>query len=59
LADRSGADPDDTVGVVNSAVYELRRAWRSGVAEEVESRFAALAKHYEHRLASLPLATAG
>lgn len=58
LADRIGADAETTVQVVESAVHELRRAWASGVRDEVEDRFPALAKHYEHRLLSLPLAAA-
>ncbi len=58
LADRIGADADATVEVVESAIHELRRAWASGVRDEVEGRFPALAKHYEHRLLSLPLAAA-
>ena len=59
LADHSEADPDVTVEIVNEAVHDLREAWRVGVRDEAASRFPALAKHYEHRLASMPVAASG
>ena len=58
LADRSGTDPDDTVEVVGAAVQSLREAWRAGIGQEAVGRFPAPAEHYEHRLASMPVAAA-
>lgn len=56
LAEHSGVDADATVDVVRSTVHELRDAWSLTVRAEADRLFPALAKHYEHRLSSLPIA---
>lgn len=55
LAERAGADPETTAESVRLAVHELRGAWTAGARAEAERLFPALARHYEHRLASLPI----
>lgn len=59
LADRSAADSDETGDEVVAAVQSLRDAWSAEVRVEAERRFPALAKHYDHRLATLPICLAG
>ena len=58
VAEHSGTDPDATVDTVRSAVHDLRSAWSASVRAESERLFPALAKHYEQRLVSLPIAAA-
>lgn len=57
LAEHTGADPEATALDVQATVHALRDAWRNGIRAETEGRFPALAAHYEHRLASLPIST--
>ncbi|WKU04805.1 type II toxin-antitoxin system HipA family toxin [Micromonospora sp. HUAS LYJ1] len=55
LAERAGADPEQTVKTVTDAVVRLREAWITTMANEAQHRFEALASHYAHRLDTLRL----
>jgi serine/threonine-protein kinase HipA len=59
LAERVGADPQRTVQRCAAAVERLRQAWSGELRSEAQTRFAALAKHYAHRLGTLKLCTTG
>jgi serine/threonine-protein kinase HipA len=58
LAEHAGADPERTVDVVRRAVHDLRTAWSDGARAETDRSFPALAKHFEQRLGSMPIAIA-
>ncbi|MEH1028981.1 HipA domain-containing protein [Micromonospora profundi] len=55
LAERAGADPEQTFDTVAQTVARLRTAWTTTVAEEARARFDALADHYTRRLDTLPI----
>lgn len=57
LAERSGADPTKTVGVVAETVERLRAAWTNELQVEATRGFEALATHFSRRLDSLPICT--
>jgi serine/threonine-protein kinase HipA len=57
LAERSGADPAKTVGVVAETVERLRAAWADELQVEATTGFEALATHFSRRLDSLPICT--
>jgi serine/threonine-protein kinase HipA len=58
LSEHCGYDPERTVEIVLHTVDRLRRAWTEDLQEEAESRFPALARHFEIRLKSLPICAA-
>ena len=55
LAERRGDDPEAVSDLVGETVERLRSAWRDVLAQDGRVRFPALAEHYEHRLATLPV----
>jgi serine/threonine-protein kinase HipA len=57
MAERSRADPEQTVGWVTETVERLRESWSQKLRRETEDRFTALAAHYTHRLNTLPICT--
>jgi serine/threonine-protein kinase HipA len=55
LAELSGYDPDRVLDVVGRTVSRLRAAWSEHLQQETQTRFPALARHFERRLSSLPV----
>ncbi|WP_192580538.1 HipA domain-containing protein [Micromonospora sp. ALFpr18c] len=55
LAERVGADPEQTFDTVAQTVARLRSAWNPIMAGEALLRFDALADHYTERLSSLTI----
>lgn len=55
LAERAGADPQRTADHVRATVHRMRSAWAGELRAEADTRFPELAKHYDQRLAGLPI----
>jgi serine/threonine-protein kinase HipA len=55
MAERCGADPEQTVATGLETIHRLRQAWDGGMRAEAEARFPALAAHFVRRLDTLPV----
>lgn len=55
LAELSGYDPDRAADLVRRTISRLRGAWSEHLQLEAQTRFPALARHFEGRLSSLPV----
>jgi serine/threonine-protein kinase HipA len=58
LAERCGVDPEQSAAVAAAAARRLRAAWSGDLRDEAESRFPALARHFDRRLETLPICMA-